>query len=122
MPGEPDVLHLLGLVQHQKGDSEAALPLIAQALEARPDSAVYRRNQASILAALARQDRGLVAAVDYRVRPGLQGLGNQWQRGRRIAPLVPDKAEQMQHVRLARLAQQQIAIDPLGAGQVPGLL
>ncbi len=49
-PGEPDVLHLLGLVQHQNGDSEAALPLIAQALEARPDSAVYRRNQASILA------------------------------------------------------------------------
>ncbi len=61
LPGEPDVLHLLGLVQHQKGDSAAALPLIAQALAARPDSAIYRRNQASILAGLGRLEEAAEA-------------------------------------------------------------
>ncbi len=60
-PGEPDVLHLLGLVQHQKGDSAAGLPLIAQALEARPDSTAYRRNQASILARLGRLEEAAEA-------------------------------------------------------------
>ena len=60
-PGEPDVLHLLGLVRHQRGDSSAALPLIAQALEARPDSVVYRRNQASILAGQGRLEEAAEA-------------------------------------------------------------
>jgi len=51
-PGQPDALHLLGLVQHQKGDSAAAVPLIEEALAGKPDAVVYRRNLASILAGL----------------------------------------------------------------------
>ena len=43
-PGQPDVLHLLGVVAFQKGDFSRAIQLICQAIEANPAAAPYHCN------------------------------------------------------------------------------
>ena len=51
-PGNADALHLLGLLEHQQGRSEAGIELIEQALSHRPDSPLFLGNLAGILIAL----------------------------------------------------------------------
>ena len=46
-PGQPDALHLLGVIAHQSGNHEAAIALIDQAIAARPIFAEAFSNKAS---------------------------------------------------------------------------
>ena len=55
-PRHPDALHLLGVVQHQRGDHAAALRSINAALLARPGSALFHFNLGNVLAALGEQE------------------------------------------------------------------
>ena len=48
MPGHPDVLHLLGMVQHQTGRSDEGVALIEQAIRLQPDFAGYHINLGNI--------------------------------------------------------------------------
>lgn len=53
-PGDASVLHLLGMVCHQRGDSQQASTLIAQACQREPGNAEFARNFALVLAVLGR--------------------------------------------------------------------
>jgi len=46
-PHHPDALHLLGLTDHQQGNSQAGLRAIQRAIELRPDDATFHFNLAS---------------------------------------------------------------------------
>lgn len=48
-PGDPDLLHRLGILAGQRGDLDRAAALIGQALEQRPDAWDYRSNLALTL-------------------------------------------------------------------------
>jgi predicted TPR repeat methyltransferase len=48
IPEQPDVLHFLGLLQHQRGRSEEAVPLIAQALQIAPEYVDAHNNLGNI--------------------------------------------------------------------------
>ncbi len=48
-PGHPDALHLLGLIAHQAGQTEAALHLISDAIARNPRASAYHANLAMIL-------------------------------------------------------------------------
>lgn len=50
-PGNPDLLHLTGLLRHQTGDNEAALDLVGRALDLRPATPLYLGSRAAILIA-----------------------------------------------------------------------
>ncbi len=50
-PEQPDALHLLGLVELQKGDVDAAIRLIREASALNPSAGFYRFNLAKALAA-----------------------------------------------------------------------
>lgn len=50
-PGNPDLLHLSGLLRHQTGDNEAALDLVGRALDLRPATPLYLGSRAAILIA-----------------------------------------------------------------------
>lgn len=50
-PGHPDALHLLGLLAHQLGRHEAALPLIVEAIRTRPEGGMFH-NLGLVLRAL----------------------------------------------------------------------
>jgi tetratricopeptide (TPR) repeat protein len=45
-PGQPDALHLLGVVAHQRGRHDQAVALIGRALAVRPDHAAYHAHLA----------------------------------------------------------------------------
>jgi tetratricopeptide (TPR) repeat protein len=45
-PGQPDALHLLGVVAHQRGRHDQAVALIGRALAIRPDQAAYHAHLA----------------------------------------------------------------------------
>ena len=51
IPGQPDALHLLGLLAHDQGDVEGAIERIAAAVAARPDVVPFRTSLARIVAA-----------------------------------------------------------------------
>ncbi len=56
-----DALHLLGLLQHQRGDGAKALGLIAAALKVNPNSAEALLNHGTVLSALDRHEDALVS-------------------------------------------------------------
>ncbi|HEU5398054.1 MAG TPA: tetratricopeptide repeat protein, partial [Gammaproteobacteria bacterium] len=53
-PEQPDATHFLGLLLHQRGRSEAALPLLDRALALQPANHLYRANLAGVLKQLGR--------------------------------------------------------------------
>jgi len=62
-PGHADALHLLGLIACEDGEVTQGISYIEQALQAKPDSVLYRTNLAGILAAVGRESE---AEVQYR--------------------------------------------------------
>ena len=55
-PENPDANHLLGLIAHQMGESEAAILLISKAIRLKPDDAAYYENLAKIQLELGKLD------------------------------------------------------------------
>ncbi len=53
-PGDPDALHLLGVVAHQSGRQDSAIKLITRALRVRPDVTDYESNLGDALHAAGR--------------------------------------------------------------------
>lgn len=53
-PGNPDLLHLTGLLRHQEGDNDAALDLVGRALDLRPETPLYLGSRAAIFIAARR--------------------------------------------------------------------
>jgi len=60
-PGQPDALHLLGLIEHQQGNSAQAIELIGQAIQARPEDAIFHFNLGNLYQDLGQLDK----AVDH---------------------------------------------------------
>jgi predicted O-linked N-acetylglucosamine transferase (SPINDLY family) len=60
-PGHADALHLLGVVEHQRGRHEVALQLIGRAIALAPDRADYRNNLGVVLRALGRLEDAVAA-------------------------------------------------------------
>jgi predicted TPR repeat methyltransferase len=60
-PEEPAVLHLLGLIKAQRGETDEALKLIREAIEILPDVAEFHANLAGILESLGRGDEAVAA-------------------------------------------------------------
>ena len=59
MPGNADLLHLLGLVIHQDGRHEEAMPYIEKAVEASPGKPDILCNLGVVLRAQGRQEEAL---------------------------------------------------------------
>src|SRR5215469_6208340 len=55
-PEQPDATHFLGLLLHQRGRSEAGLPLLDRALALQPANHLYRANLAGVLKQLGRPE------------------------------------------------------------------
>jgi tetratricopeptide (TPR) repeat protein len=55
-PNNPDALHLLGLINHQKGEQEKAIELITKAIQSNPN-AMYYGNLAMIYEALGNNEK-----------------------------------------------------------------
>jgi tetratricopeptide (TPR) repeat protein len=55
-PNQPDALHLLGLIEHQSQRPENAARLISQAIQEKPDVAMFHLNLAGVMEALGRAD------------------------------------------------------------------
>ncbi|MGF7175142.1 tetratricopeptide repeat protein [Azospirillum doebereinerae] len=62
-PDQPDALHFLGMLAGQVGQGEVGLPLIARALELRPEAADIHSNRGNLLRSL---NRPAEAADSYR--------------------------------------------------------
>ena len=60
-PTHAPALHLLGIVLHQQGQTEAALRLLAQAIEVDPQQSVYYANFGEMCRALGRLDEAIAA-------------------------------------------------------------
>ncbi|SMF44184.1 Tetratricopeptide repeat-containing protein [Tistlia consotensis] len=84
-PGQPDALHLLGLVAQAKGQVGQAIDLIGKAVEAAPGQALYRNNLGAILLG---QGRAAEALAQFR----------------RVLELNPDYAEAWVNLGEAQLA------------------
>ena len=63
VPGQPDALHFLGLLEFQRGHADAALALLERAVAAAPAHADLRSNFGNVLQALGRLD---AAEREYR--------------------------------------------------------
>ena len=61
-PGEAGVCHLLGLLNHQLGKSEAAVDLIQRAISLNPNEAEFHNNLAVALLAVGDSDKSIDAA------------------------------------------------------------
>ena len=55
-PDNPEALHLMGLLHHQKGATEIGIGYIERALVRRPDAVLFHRNLGNLLRALRRLD------------------------------------------------------------------
>ncbi len=60
-PQHADSMHLLGVIGLQSGHLEPALALISQAIELRPEGAIYRSNLGQVLERLGRDEEALRA-------------------------------------------------------------
>ena len=73
-PGQPDALHLKGVLALQRGDPRSAVALISQAIVERPQQGAYYANLAAALEQLGLSDR----AYEYAQRAvGLSGSDAQ---------------------------------------------
>lgn len=55
-PDNPDALHLMGVLHHQKGATEIGIGYIERALMLRPDAVLFHRNLGNLLRTLRRLD------------------------------------------------------------------
>jgi tetratricopeptide (TPR) repeat protein len=103
----PDALHLLGVLHHQKEEHTRAVELIGRAVALRPNAAVFHANLAEVYRALGQFDRAAgCCRTALRLRPdypealcnlglALQGLGQHTESAtlyRRALRLRPDFA------------------------------
>lgn len=121
-PGNPDALHLLGVLTAQRGDAANAVPLLRQAVAARPDMPMFHTNLGHVLAdvgdldgAIAAYRRSTELAPDH-PQPWLNLAGALLRGGRygdadlacrRAAELAPDQADilALRAIVLVRLGQ-----------------
>ena len=69
-PRHPEALHLLGVVQHQRGDNAAALQSINAAILAEPGNALYHFNLGNVLTAMKEPEAAAAAfAQAVKLRP-----------------------------------------------------
>jgi protein O-GlcNAc transferase len=61
VPTQPDALHLLGLLAHEKGDSGRAVELIQEAIKHRPEIGEFHLNLGNILNATGKPAEAIVA-------------------------------------------------------------
>jgi len=141
-PNQPDAIHLLGVLCHQRGDSPRGAELIGRAIAINPTGATFHCNLADALRALGRLDdaeRAARRAIELRADypEALHNLGTILLRAKRPAEalaaldaslaLSPDRAltlaargdalRQLERVRDAIAAYRQaIACDPTAAG------
>jgi predicted TPR repeat methyltransferase len=123
-PGQPDALHYLGVLQHRRGHSDAALSLIRQALAQAPDTASMHNNLGNVLVELSRYDEAATAYREaLRCDPDLAETHNnlgtiarkqeRWAEAeaacRRAVQLVPEFADAWYNLSLALMGQQRIA-------------
>ena len=66
MPDQPDAVHFLGLLLHQRARDETAPQLLARAVELDPANPLYRHNLAGVL-----KERGEYAEAERRYREAL---------------------------------------------------
>lgn len=60
-PDDPEALHLLGVLHHQREEHRAALPLITRAIALDPERALFHGNLGSVLLALGDPPRAIAA-------------------------------------------------------------
>jgi predicted O-linked N-acetylglucosamine transferase (SPINDLY family) len=93
-PDHPDALHLLGLVNHQRGSSDIAANLILQAIESNGQESLYYKNYALVVSALGKYEVAI----------------SSWQKFIAISPLDVDA-----HVRLGncfkKIGRLELALD-----------
>jgi protein O-GlcNAc transferase len=76
-PEYPDALHLSGLLECDRGNAPASLPLLAAALRAAPDRAAFHNTHARALAACDQTERAEAAyRAAWRLRPDLAEIAN----------------------------------------------
>jgi protein O-GlcNAc transferase len=80
-PQQPDALHLLGMAAFTRGDAERACDLVSQAIQAKPDEAVFYANLGIVYEALCRwQDAEAAYRQAVQLNPrhaaALNSLGN----------------------------------------------
>ena len=112
-PTHPDVLHLLGLVLHQRGDHAGAADHIGRAIKENPGEAHYHNNLGSVLKALGRLGEAVACfrqamALREDYAEAVYNLGNALrQRGdaddaeaayREALRLVPDNADALNNL------------------------
>jgi tetratricopeptide (TPR) repeat protein len=90
-PGDPDALHLLGVVALQKGDYRRAADHIGQAIARNPGSAVYHANLAEALRSLGQLAR---AADCYRTALRLQPRSAEAANGLGLVHLAQGRHEE----------------------------
>ncbi|MGF1547867.1 MAG: tetratricopeptide repeat protein [Thiotrichales bacterium] len=83
-PSQPDTLHLLGILQHQSGASEAAVATLARATTLRPQWAEAHNNLGNAWFALGRLDEAAAAyhrayALQPALVEALNSLGNVYR-------------------------------------------
>jgi Flp pilus assembly protein TadD len=79
-PGQPDALHLLGLVAHQGGRKDLAADLIGQAIGIDGSVAAYHSNLGAVLKDLGRLDEA-AAACGVAIRQRKEsGMAEKWSR------------------------------------------
>ncbi len=81
--GQPDALHLLGVLRHQQGQADAAITLIRRAIAANPAAANYHANLATVLATL-----GVVSEAEEAARAALALDPNTLQARNDLADLA----------------------------------
>jgi tetratricopeptide (TPR) repeat protein len=92
-PGQPDGLHLAGLVAHQSGDHVRAAALIEKSIEANGRNASYHNSLGVVLLALDKPGDAEIRfrqalALDPLYPEALNNLGNALQRQGRLADAV----------------------------------
>lgn len=60
-PDDPDALHLLGVLHHQREEHRAALPLITRAVALDPERALFHGNLGAVLLALGKTQEAIAA-------------------------------------------------------------
>ena len=93
-PDNPDALHLLGVVAHQKGDNARAVDMIGKAIALNPANAAYHANLGVALQKLGRTDEAIEAyRRALRIDPAhADANGN-------LANLLKDKGETDEAIR-----------------------
>lgn len=62
-PSHPDALHLLGLIEHQRGNAATAAELIGRAIACRPDAPHFHNSLGTVLRASGRAEDAIAAFV-----------------------------------------------------------